>query len=111
MARPRKKLDENQITGMAGQGSTVHEIAAVLDVSPDTIERRFAAAVKRGRLLHQRSLKRYLYELAQEKNLGAIVFSFKLFYGYREKQEVVTRDAKDEDTQKLLEEFKSLKGV
>jgi hypothetical protein len=56
--RPRLKLDEEQIEKLAGFLLTNAEIASFFGCSPDTIERNYAAAIKRGRDFGHASLRR-----------------------------------------------------
>lgn len=50
MARPRKKIDEEKLILLASLGLSYAEMAGVLDCSHDTLERRYAAAIKKGHL-------------------------------------------------------------
>ncbi len=58
MARPRKALDPEQIWRLAGIGCTVEEIAHVMACSPDTLTRRFADRIEKGRAEGRASLRR-----------------------------------------------------
>lgn len=74
LARPKADVDENVLTKLARMQCTNEEIAAFFDVSVDTIERRFAGTIKRARLIGVSSMKRQLFKLVQDGNLGAIVW-------------------------------------
>lgn len=50
MARPRKPIDPKNVEAYAALGFTMEEIAVLSDCSVDTLERRFADAIKKGRL-------------------------------------------------------------
>lgn len=86
MARPKLELDEDNIEKLAAIGCTNEEIASFLGVSADTIERRFAGAIKKGKLSGFVSVKRRLYEKATSGDLGAIIWFGKQFMGWRDKQ-------------------------
>ena len=58
MARPRKTVDSRKVIELASKGMTSEEIGAVCSVSHDTITRRFANELERGRQLCNASLRR-----------------------------------------------------
>lgn len=64
MARPRKTIDPLKVIELAAKSLSVEEIAATLDVSADTLTRRFAEQLARGRGLCNGSLRRRQYEVA-----------------------------------------------
>ncbi len=88
MARPKIQLDENELEGLAAISCTNEEIAILLGVSKDTIENRFSAAIKKGRIKGFRSIKRKLFEKAIGGDLGAMIWFGKQFMGWRDKQEI-----------------------
>ena len=64
MARPRKVIDKAQLEQLAAIGCTSEEMASILDCSKDTLERRFAAVIKKGRDRAKMSLRRAQYTAA-----------------------------------------------
>lgn len=107
MARPRKKLTDKQIKGLeecAEAGCTNEEIAAALDISADTLERRFAGAIKKGKLRGMVSAKRMLFGMMKGKpfevlpdgrvippvmpSLGARIWFGKQYMGEKDRSEV-----------------------
>jgi hypothetical protein len=58
MARPRKKINPEALENLASLGFTMEEIAVLSDCSVDTLERRFADAIKKGRLKDKMSFMR-----------------------------------------------------
>jgi hypothetical protein len=58
VARPRKKIDPMDLEQYAALGFTMEEIAVLSDCSVDTLERRFADAIKKGRLKDKVSFMR-----------------------------------------------------
>ena len=64
MARARKIVDPLAVVDLASKSLTTEEIAAQLDVSADTLERRFAGQLQRGRALCNASLRRKQFDRA-----------------------------------------------
>jgi hypothetical protein len=64
MARPRKTVDAKSVVDLASKSLTVEEIAARLEISADTLTRRFADQIARGRQLCNASLHRKQFERA-----------------------------------------------
>ncbi len=74
MARPPKKIDYRHVEALASIMCTTSEIAAGRGCSPDTLERRFAKAMKRGRLRGRQSLRRKQYQMAMEGNAALVIW-------------------------------------
>lgn len=90
MARPRKKLTDEQIQNLEELGShgcTNEEIAAALNISADTLTRRFADAIKKGKLKGMVSAKRMLYAAMMAGNLGARIWFGKQYMGEKDRTE------------------------
>lgn len=68
MARPRKAIDPAQVEQLAMIDCSYEEMAAVLGCSPDTLQRRFAAVIEKGRAVGRSSLKRTQYRIAMGQN-------------------------------------------
>jgi len=66
MARPRKTVDPLKIIELSSKSLTVQEIAATLDVSVDTLTRRFAEQLAKGRELCNASLRRKQFQRAMD---------------------------------------------
>ena len=64
MARPRKVIDKTQVEQLAAIGCTNEEMASILDCSADTLERRFAGVIKRGKQSAKMSLRRAQFTAA-----------------------------------------------
>ena len=92
MARPRKDVDEKQVERAAAIGCTVAEIAVVLGVSKDTLERRFAASIEKGRERGRRSLRRMQWKTAKAGNPTMQIWLGKQLLGQADKQELTGRD-------------------
>lgn len=95
--RPRKQVDEPTLEQMASMGCTTAEMAETLGVSPDTLERNYAASIKRGAALRNYSLRRRQLELAMEGNPTMLIWLGKQLLGQRDKAPPED-ELKDEDT-------------
>ena len=74
MARPRKTVDEAKVVELASNGYIMEEIGALVGVSVDTLERRFAEAIKKGHLLRNGSLRRQQFALAMKGNVTMCIW-------------------------------------
>lgn len=101
MARPLKEIDAKQVELLAGCGATTQEIASKLDCSKDTLERRFAAAIEKGRETGRMSLRGKQFERAMKGSDVMLIWLGKQLLGQRDKLELTT--ISDED---LLAEAK-----
>ena len=84
------KLNTKLIKSLAAISCTHEEIAAVLDVSADTIERRFLPVIEIGRQKCRASLRRKMYETAMSDRPGAVtaqIFLAKNYLGMRDNPE------------------------
>lgn len=85
MARPRKQINEDQVESLAAINCTVEEIASVLECSKDTLERRFAASIKKGREKGRSSLRRLMWDKAQNGNITMMIWLSKQLLGYTDR--------------------------
>jgi len=88
MGRPRKMVDEKAILELASKGRTLTEIAAYCGVSDDTISRRFAEVIKRGKSLMRGSLRAKQFELAMRGNPTMLIWLGKQELGQTDRQQV-----------------------
>jgi hypothetical protein len=79
------KLDVEQITQLAAIGCTVHEIATLIGVSPDTLERNYAADISKGREQGKMSLRRKAFTMSQSGNVPMTIFLLKNLCGMSDK--------------------------
>ena len=86
MARPRKKIDPEKVRQLASIHCTMIEIAAVMDCSVDTLERRFADIVKTGKAQGAASLRRRQWQAAKEGNATMLIWLGKQLLGQRDIQ-------------------------
>lgn len=87
MARPRKQIDTEKLKQLASLGLSSAEMAAVLDCSIDTLERRHMKAMETGRQMRNASLKRKQYEKAMAGNPTMLIWLGKQYLGQRDKME------------------------
>jgi len=90
----RIELDASKAEALAALQCTYEEIASGLGVSRSTLERRrgedgaIDAAIKRGRELGTRSLRRIQWEVAKSGNVTMMIWLGKQWLGQKDKQEV-----------------------
>lgn len=65
MARPEKEINADLVRGLAAIHCTYNEIAAVCDCSVDTLERRFADIIEKGKEEGRISLRRLQWQSAE----------------------------------------------
>lgn len=98
MGRPRIEFDLKQVEMLGKIQCTLEELAAVLDVNTETIERRmkddveFCAAYKKGRENGKASLRRKQWELALAGNVVMNIWLGKQYLGQADKQELTGKD-------------------
>lgn len=87
MARPKIPIDAEEVEKLAGLNCSTEEIGSFFNVSADTIQRRFAVALKRGRAVINTSLKRQQYKLAMDGNVTLLIWLGKQLLGQADKSE------------------------
>jgi hypothetical protein len=91
MARPQKLIDIRLVEELARIGCTEEDMAAVLDVSVDTIQRRkrssaeFCGAIKRGQAATRNSLRRLQLKKALEGNITMLIWLGKQLLGQQDR--------------------------
>lgn len=88
MARPKLKIDPEQVRKLAAIQCSLEEMASILGCSHDTLERRFASVIKDGRNNGKMSLKRKQYEVAMTGNVGMLIWLGKQYLGQSDKSEI-----------------------
>ena len=89
MPRPKSEIDLDELEKLCAMQCTDQEIASILGVSTRTIERRrkvqsFREAMERGKAKGRVSVRRNLFRLATNGNLGANIFLAKNLLGYKD---------------------------
>lgn len=87
MARPRLQINEEQVKSLAGINCSLAEMAAVLDCSVDTLTRRYAEVIEKGRDTGRMSLKRKQWEVAMSGNVTMLIWLGKQNLGQTDKVE------------------------
>jgi len=88
MARPRKKIDPEQVRTLAKINCTMIEIAAVVGCSVDTLERRFADVIKECREQGRMSLRRAQWKKALEGHPTMLIWLGKQELGQKDQQAI-----------------------
>lgn len=88
--RPKIKLDYNLIEKLAYIQCTQEEIAKILGVSVDTLQRddEFCGIYKKGIESGKSSLRRLQWKAAETGNSTMLVWLGKQYLGQRDKQEI-----------------------
>lgn len=92
MGRPRKVINEEQVVRLAKIHCTYEEIAAVVGCSTDTLKRRFADRIERGREAGKSSLRRLQFRAARKGNAALLIWLGKQHLGQKDTQVVETRE-------------------
>ena len=87
MAPPKKPLDLVMIEKLATIHCTMNEIASAMDCSVDTLERRCADIIKKGKDKGKASLRRLQWEGAQKGNPTMLIWLGKQLLGQTDKVE------------------------
>ncbi len=74
MARPIIPVDEVLLEKLAAMFCTMKEMAAVLNVSVDTLERRYAEVIAKGREKGRSKLRRLQWQSAERGNVAMLIF-------------------------------------
>jgi hypothetical protein len=83
----RKPINEAEVTELASKGYTLEYIAAMQDVSHDTLQRRCASALKRGWAIRNGCLQAKQVELSQAGNPTMCIWLGKQWLGQADKVE------------------------
>lgn len=81
MGRPAKKISSKEVFELAKDGCKNTEIAEYFGVSADTIERRFAGELTKGRASRNISLRRTQLAAAKQGNSAMLVWLGKQYLG------------------------------
>lgn len=101
MARPQLEIDDNDVEKLASMQCTMKEMAAFFDCSVDTLERRFADTIRKGREKGRITLRRLQWQAAQKGNVVMMIWLGKQILGQAEKQEISqVIETKESDSQK-----------
>lgn len=87
MARPLKVIDENLLKKLCQIMCTTEEMAHILGVSPDTLERRFAGAIKEWKSQGKMTLRRWQWQACEKGNPALLIWMGKQHLGQVDRQE------------------------
>ena len=109
MARPAKPIDLRQVEELARIGCTEEDMAAVLGVSVDTIQRRkrscpeFRGVIEKGRASLRNSLRRLQVKKALEGNTTMLIWLGKQLLGQKDARQVDMVDPATRERMAALE--------
>ena len=92
MARPRKYINRKLVKELAQAQLTNAEIARICKVSPDTIERRYAVAIKEWRRIGVGSVRRELFTTAMGTSKGKVTAAIFFLKNYGGMSDVVKNE-------------------
>lgn len=90
MARPKLQIDPQMVERMAQRGNTIEDMAVILGCSRDTLERRFAAQISKGRALRREWLRDRIWNCAMSGNVTMLIFLAKNDLGMMDRIEEKT---------------------
>lgn len=90
MARPQIEIDALQVEKLASIGAKNNEIADFYNCSTDTIERRFAAELTKGRANLRLSLRRWQLKAAEKGNAAMLIWLGKQLLEQSDKTEIIS---------------------
>lgn len=99
MARPKKHVDAKMVQDLASIGCKVVEIARILEVSEDTLNRRFASEMAKGKENLKMSLRRWQLESAKKGNVTMQIWLGKQYLDQKDKIENQITGDKDSPLQ------------
>lgn len=88
MPYAHEKVDPVEVKKLAALYCTVKEISSFFGVSPDTIQRNFAAEVEAGREAGRRSLRKAQYDAALRGNVTMLIWLGRQLLGQTDKIEM-----------------------
>lgn len=88
MARPRKVIDVNLLEGLAQIGCTDTEISVLVGCSVDTLKRRFADILTKGRESLRMRLRKAQLHAAEGGNVAMLIWLGKQYLSQVDRQEL-----------------------
>lgn len=80
-------IDPEQVIKLAQIGCPVVDIAWILDCSTDTLNRRFAAELSKGRAQQRTRLRQMMWKSAEHGSVAMQIFLSKQYLGFSDKVE------------------------
>ena len=81
MARPRKEIDEELLYKLAVIHCTMSEMVDIIGVSEDTLKRRYAGIIAKGKAEGKQRLRRKQVEVAMSGNAVMLIWLGKNLLG------------------------------
>jgi len=96
MGRPEVEVDESVVEELAAIFCTLKEIAAVVGCSIDTLERRFAVIIAKGRERGKTTLRRTQWQAAVKGNVVMLIWLGKQYLDQQDKTQLTLEKLTDE---------------
>ena len=81
MARPKKEIDEELLLKLAQMHCTMQEMVDIIGVSEDTLKRRYAGIIAKGKSQGKMRLRRKQIEVAMSGNHTMLIWLGKNMLG------------------------------
>ena len=81
MARPKKEIDEELLLKLAQMHCTMREMVDIIGVSEDTLKRRYAGVIAKGKSQGKMRLRRKQIEVAMSGNHTMLIWLGKNMLG------------------------------
>ncbi len=104
MARPLAEVNADDVVKLAAMGCTNTEIAAFCDCSVDTITRRFAEEIAKGREQGKTKLRRLQWKSAEAGNVAMQIWLGKQYLGQSDKMEQKNTNTPDEKSDEAIDD-------
>jgi len=99
MARPKITIDPVQVQRLASLGCPTTDIAYVLNCSVDTLDRRFADEIAKGKATLRTRLRQKMWESVDKGSVAMQIFLSKQYLGFTDK--ITTEDVSETPKQYL----------
>lgn len=115
MARPVKPVDLNLLDKLAEIQCSVKEMSFILGVSEDTLNRRYAAVLEKGRNKGKRALRQSMYDKAIDGNVVMQIWLSKNWLGMADKVETsidakVNAPSQEEIQKQICDKIKEIEA-
>lgn len=100
-------IDGEQVMKLAQLGCPVVDIAYVIGCSPDTLHRRFASEIAKGRASSRTRLRQLMWKSAENGNITMQIWLSKQYLGFSDKVETIEGPTSGELTE---DDIKTARG-
>jgi hypothetical protein len=113
MARPKKEIDYNTVEKLSMLHCTQQEIAEMLELSVDTLQRDpvFCGIYKRGMEKGRASLRRMQWKAAEAGDKTMLVWLGKQYLGQRDKQDIDSKVTVESPINELIKSIEDIKSA